>query len=204
MPNTHTKSTHQKMRTAGIHVVAEGLSTYILETLCGYALDDPSKPINIIFRSPGGDVFEALATADAINAAREILDPGVPIVGTVHGHAESAGSLLLQFCDVRKITNHSYIMVHGMSQNIFGADEARQEANRELMQSLRDTFIQAYSSRSTVPLGTWRRYMKSSLPRYYTARQALEAGLVDEVVDNIPSFFKHVSNTSELEVDEDE
>ena len=64
------------------------------------------EPITIIMNNIGGDEYHCFAIIDAIRAC----ESHVKII--VHGHAMSAGSLILQAADDRVMSPHSVQMLH--------------------------------------------------------------------------------------------
>ena len=64
------------------------------------------EPITILMNNIGGDEYHCFAIIDAIQACRS------SVVCKVMGHAMSAGSLILQYCDERIMGPLSVQMIH--------------------------------------------------------------------------------------------
>ena len=190
-------NTYERLRTVQIRDIMAGASSYLLENMCAYAIQDPTEPINIIFTSDGGSVMEAIAATSAIGIARDLLDPSVPIIGTVHGNASSSGSLLLQCCDIRRCMSDSFIMVHGISRSFFGGDDRTIDADSRNVEKLRNRFIDLYGARSAEPRSYWEELMRDNHPNYYTAEEAKEKGLIDEIIPSL--IINHDNARSYLE-----
>ena len=126
-------------------------------------------------------MFEAIALVNVIRDVQAALSPGIPIVGMVQSHALSGGSLILQACAVRYATPTSILMVHGISQRMLGLDETNAKRNLSLLQQLRGTFVDLYSARSPKSRSYWDKLMKTDTRTYFTAQEALEVGLLDEI-----------------------
>lgn len=180
--------THNKLRVVTLGPIGDGASQYLMEYMCGHAMDDPSQPITLLIRSPGGEMYETVCCIDAINTARSMLDKDVPINGLVHGFAMSAASVLLMYCDKRFITENSVLMLHGMTQNVRGADDDFLRAQEKVMDGMRKLMVDAYEHRSHLSRQQVVDMMRRNTPTYFTAQEALRDGLVDEVVKSSLPF----------------
>lgn len=166
--------------------VSGAIDAYMTETrrkLRQLAMTDPRKKIVLVLSTPGGVVYGAFALMDEIALLKA--QTGVTIEAVVQGWAMSAGSLILQAADRRLAGPHSQIMVHGSWGAAFG-DEDAQSANALHVRVLHERLAGIYAAR-TEPLGgktarQWRQLLRRDLPHYYSARQALAEGLIDEVI----------------------
>ena len=153
-------------------------------------MTNPKADISIVISSPGGSVYGGYALMDEMAAVRaERLDPTSDVLtsflGVVQGWAMSMGSIILQACDRRLAGPNALLMVHGVTSGTLG-DEIGQEIHLDLVREINDRAADLYASR-TVPAGgrsfrQWREILRSNVPRYFTARQALAEGLIDEVI----------------------
>jgi ATP-dependent Clp protease protease subunit len=172
---------HDRMRMLELSAIMPGHASYVYSSGMSYALNDPSKPINLLIRSNGGDVFEAINIVNALRDIRSVLDEGVPIIASVQGNAMSGASFVLQACDRRYAAANSIIMAHGITGATFRMDENDARRNLELLEHLRNILVDMYAERSTKPREWWAEALKSNDEHYFTAAEALEAGLIDEM-----------------------
>lgn len=135
--------------------------------------------ITLLISSGGGGVYAATSIADTIAHVRSI--SSVKVVGRVHGYAMSAAIYPLLACDERESSPNAMFMVHGMRDSQLGLDmnamRAEQAANEELVR-MQSEWLGARTKRAA---SDWIAILNESTPRYYTAAQALEEGLVDSV-----------------------
>jgi ATP-dependent Clp protease protease subunit len=124
-------------------------------------------PIDIGFSTDGGDVSAALGIVDLV---RVMPDLGVCVVGD----CKSSGVLILQAAARRTATKHSQLLIHFGIETV--ESKAEQAHNRKIENQMRDLI----AARTGKPKGTVSRWMAGE--SYFTADEAKEAGLIDEVV----------------------
>ena len=134
--------------------------------------------ITLAITSAGGSVLDAHGIADTI---ADVVRRGTRVIGRVHGLAMSAAIFPLLACSTRVASRNAMLMIHGL-EGIQIADVRNQEA--DLVANTKLVAIQAeiLGSRSNKPIDYWLPVLKDRLPTYYTATEALEWGLIDEVV----------------------
>jgi ATP-dependent protease ClpP protease subunit len=144
-----------------------------------------SVPITIIMNSPGGHVEYGIAIIEAI---RHCQRHDVKVVGVVMGHAMSMMSYILQACDKRICGRFSWLMVHGFSGSEFGADKQNHKAQGDLLEGLTTQAAELYTAANTSKghkechdQEHWEKILDSNLPQFYSAVQALDIGLIDEI-----------------------
>jgi len=132
-----------------------------------------------------GDVVAKLAVIDAIEDAQR---KGCQLIGEVYGHSMSAAFMILQACDVRRIGRNAILMVHGIT-SWAGGDVKNIKAEQGLLEELQIRGAQDLASRSTAEAGSkytteefWLTILADNTPVYLFPDQALEWGLVDEVL----------------------
>lgn len=164
-------------RALTVHGIALPLASSLRSDLYAMAKDNPDEPITIYINSSGGDVFEAIAVADAIQATRQMMT--APIIGCATGHAESAGAYLLQQCDHRQMTEDSILMVHGVQTCFHDVDSRDLHANLYYHKHACNVFTSIFDARTGQ---SWREVFEDSHPCYFDAKAALLDGLIDEIV----------------------
>ncbi len=134
--------------------------------------------IHLRINSPGGDVFDARAMATALRAhpAR--------IVAHIDGLAASAASYVALAADEVEISEGAFLMIH----NAWGVVLGNRHDLLEMALTLEkiDASIAAdYQRKSGQDIATVQGWMDAET--WFTAQEALEAGLVDRIVTGAPS-----------------
>lgn len=182
IPFYHEESddTLRRLRVLEIEDIMPGAASYIFESGMRLALAARNQPINLIIRSDGGSVFEAINICNALRDIQNVLEANV--IGVVAGNAFSAASYVLQQCNLRYAAPTAFLMVHGITHGgMGGVDEEDQRRQALLMRQLRAIMVEHYSARSPKPRTYWDTILKSNKPQFYTAKEALDVGLLDEV-----------------------
>ena len=138
-------------------------------------LDELSpKPIDIRIDSAGGDVYEGFAIASAIQRYEG------PTHAYVDGMAASAASYIALMADKISINDYAMIMIHNAWTYTSGnRNDLRAVAER--LEGLDSTIAGIISKRSGLTLEETIAAMDAET--WYTGEQALEAGMVDEVIE---------------------
>lgn len=146
-------------------------------------LDAVTTPtINIRLNSSGGQVFAGVAMYEAIKRHPAHTE------GWVDGVAASAASMIAMACDTLNMAKTGRLMIHdagiggiliqgNAAQLRASVDEV--EAFADLLDSLSDTIAGVYADKAGGTPEAWRALMASD--RWYTADQAVAAGLADRV-----------------------
>ena len=142
--------------------------------------DNPEKDIAFYINSPGGHVSAGLAMYDTMQYIR-------PDVSTVCiGQAASAGSLLLMAGakDKRYSLPNAKIMVHQPSGGFQGQATDIEIHAREIL-SVKKRLNEIYSEHTGQSIEKVEDAMERD--RFMTPEEALEFGLIDEVVSERPA-----------------
>lgn len=125
--------------------------------------------------SPGGDAFEGVAIMNLLRA-----HPG-RVTGVVEGYAASAASVLMVGgCDHLILRPSAEIMIHNAWAWVDGgADEFRELADS--LDRMNDKMAAIYAEKSGGDPASFREAMARET--WYTAEEAVAAGLADEVRD---------------------
>ena len=138
------------------------------------------KPIRLLFDSPGGDLDAQAAICSVIELSK------TPVIGIAIGLVASAASLIYLSCHARFALKSSYFILHkgsaalsGDFENIMNSiDDYKKEVDKMV------NFIIEHSD-----------YKKEEVEEcikkdwYIRAPQALEKGLVDEIINDINVFI---------------
>lgn len=140
-------------------------------------LQDIEGDIDLHLNTPGGSVFDGLAICAAIKEHEG------KVTGKVDGMAASAGSFILQACDERHITRNAQVMIHD-AKAYAGGNAAQMRQAADLLDRVSDNIADIYAVRSGEgTVESWREIMTSG-DKWYSGNEALEAKLVDAVMDN--------------------
>jgi len=134
-------------------------------------------PIDVRINSGGGDVFDGVAIHSLL--ARH---PGVVTV-YVDGLAASAASFIMLAGDRVRASRNAMIMIHDAMTMTFGSASTHQRAI-DLLAKVSDNIADMYAERAGEDPEYWRSRMTENGEDgvWYTGTEALDAGLVDEIV----------------------
>jgi len=133
-----------------------------------------SDKLNVHIATDGGDVFDGIAILNALRAH------SAEVTTVVDSQALSAGSFILQAGATRQMMPNSTVMVHEASAGVLGnAGEMREAA--DLLDKASNNIASIYSERAGGTVDEWRSVMQAET--WFTAQEAVDAGLADKVVD---------------------
>lgn len=129
-------------------------------------------PLNLHLNSPGGDVFDGLAIYQALKARS-----GETTV-VVDGLAASIASVIALGADRVVMAPKATLMIHdGWTAAVGNAADMRKTA--DLLDRTSDNIASVYADKAGGTVEFWRGRMREET--WYSADEALAAGLVDEV-----------------------
>ena len=128
--------------------------------------------LDVHVNSPGGDIFDGLAIYQALR------DHKAAVTIRVDGIAASIASVIAMAGDKVVMAPKASLMIHdGWSMAVGNAEEMRKTA--DLLDKQSQVIASVYADRSGQPADFWRAAMREET--WYTAQEALDAGLVDEI-----------------------
>jgi len=140
--------------------------------------EDPDKEINLYINSPGGSVTDGLAIVDTMNYIK------CPVTTTCIGLAASFGAVLLANGEKGKryATPNAEILIH---QPLIGGNGITGQTtdikiHAENMIKTRERLNKILSDRTGKPLE--QIMQDTERDHYMTAEEALEYGLIDEIL----------------------
>lgn len=160
--------------------IEDNVASVVCAQLLFLESENPKKDIAFYINSPGGVVTSGLAIYDTMRYIR-------PSVSTVCiGQAASMGSLLLAAGEKGKrfALPNSRIMIHQPSGGAQGQATDIEIQAREIL-ALRHRLNQIYVEHTGQELKTIEDALERD--RYLSPQEALDFGLIDEVVDKRPS-----------------
>lgn len=133
--------------------------------------------IDLHINSGGGSVFDGIAIYAALK------NHASPVTSVVDSLAASAASFIAMAGDTIKIEKPGRMMIHDAQGLALGnAGDLRTMA--DLLDELSGTIAEIYADRAGGTPADWRDAMltDNGMGRWYTASQAVEAGLADAIV----------------------
>ena len=153
-------------------------SSLIIAQLLFLESEDPDKEINLYINSPGGSVTDGLAIVDTMNYIK------CPVSTTCIGLAASFGAVLLANGEKGKryATPNAEILIH---QPLIGGHGITGQTtdikiHAENMIKTRERLNKILSDRTGKPLE--QIMQDTERDHYMTAEEALEYGLIDEIL----------------------
>jgi ATP-dependent protease ClpP protease subunit len=130
--------------------------------------------LDVHVNSPGGDIFDGLAIYQALKAHP------AEVTVKVDGLAASIASVIAMAGDKVVISPKATMMIHdGWSMAVGNAEELRKTA--DLLDKQSQVIASVYADRSPLGYGADHFRMLMRDETWFTADEALEAGLVDEI-----------------------
>ena len=142
-----------------------------------------SRPVNISLTSLGGDMNACLAMLDSMAWAQ---DRGLGLRCTVRGFAASAAVFLVAQCNWRMMSKRGYLLLHGMSSGGGMADQTERAIQRRWTGHMNRQVVALLRERTRLDEESLKGIMAADYARVYSGKEALEAGLVDELTDEGP------------------
>ena len=152
--------------------------------------------INLRVNSPGGDVFEASAIYNLLKDYAKVNN--IEITGYIDGLAASAASFLV-LCATKVIMGTGALyMIHNPLTSAYGNAE-KLKKQIELLDTVKEAILDIYCTKSKLSREEISEKMNGE--KWYRASEALEAGFVDEIVENDNSLenIKNISNELHIE-----
>lgn len=133
-----------------------------------------AKDLRVHINSPGGDVFDGLAIFNALASHPK------RVTTHVDSLAASAASFIALAGDQVVMEPNAMLMIHdAQGLGVGNAAELREYA--ELLDTCSNTIAKVYADKAGGTVESWRKAMAKD--KWFTATEAVSAGLVDEVVD---------------------
>lgn len=158
-------------------------------------MSSASQRVDLHINSEGGQFFEGLPIYEALR------QHPAHVTAHVDGLAASAASLIVQAADHRIMAKNAQMMVHDAHGLCIGnAADMRETA--DLLERFSDVCADIYADRAGGTPDQWRKAMKgqtkASDGTWYSAEQAVAAGLADEIAGSPKRNESKNSNKSNL------
>lgn len=136
--------------------------------------DFPHTPIWLHVFSPGGGLFAGLTISDQIKQIE------TPIYSIAEGYCASAATFISMSCTKRFIQPSGYMLIHQLSSGYWGTYEQLKD-DMKLNDMLIEKMVQFYLDHTKMDEEEIRETLKRD--SWFNAEQALEKGLVDEILE---------------------
>jgi ATP-dependent protease ClpP protease subunit len=130
--------------------------------------------IRVFINSPGGAAWDGISIMNALRRHSATIEVHVD------GLAASAASVIAMAGDRIIMNRGSQLMIHDASAGAYGDAELMAEV-AAILTKLSDSIADVYAGRAGSDRATWRAAMQAET--WYTAEEAVAAGLADEWVD---------------------
>ncbi len=147
------------------------------ETFVQQLMEIDSPQIDLHLNSPGGEMWDGVAIYNALKSHKA----NVHVI--VDGLAASAASFIAQAGNKVTMTKAATMMIHDASGLVWG-NAADMRKTADLLDKLSDTIAGLYADRAGGTDEEWRALMQEEV--WYNAKEAVEAGLADEVGGESP------------------
>jgi len=131
------------------------------------------RPITLHIQSTGGSLMSALGVADLI------ANLDTQTISIIEGFAASAATILSMACDVRHMTQNSYMLVHQFSSNFDGTYDEWKDDDK-LNELLIQAMYKFYADHSKLSKKKVRKLLSHN--HWVDAKEALESGFVDKII----------------------
>lgn len=150
-----------------------------------------ASAINLHLNSPGGAVFDGVAIYNALKMH------SAEVTVYVDGLAASAASFIAQAGDKVVMMTGSTMMIHdGMAVAIGNEQDMLDTA--AILSKISNNIASIYAGRAGGTVEEWRALMREEV--WYTAQEAVDAGLADEVLNTANKEAQQASNRWDLSI----
>jgi ATP-dependent Clp protease, protease subunit len=170
--------------------VEDQIANVITAQMLFLEAEDPDKDISLYINSPGGSSYAGMAIYDAM----QYVKPDVRTICTGMGMSAAAMILCGGAPGKRFVLPNAKVMIHQGSGGFRGTPADIQIAAREILE-MTGRYAEIIATHSGQPLEQVQRDIDRD--RYMTAEQAVEYGLVDEVIE--PSAVRQPAAAARVE-----
>lgn len=182
MANSKRKSDKEDSRIIALGEITNESICDVLEQIYEINEEDKNKeaskrdPIKLILNCPGGDVYDGIGLIDAIEQSE------TPIHIYVHGQAQSMGFAIATAGHYRYASKRTTFMYHEISWEL--SREKLQVHDQEVKEGKRLWLVydNIVTTNTKISQKTLDQVKKQHKEWYMTAEEALELGVIDEII----------------------
>lgn len=137
------------------------------------------KQIDVRINSNGGSLFTGIAIFNAFRASQ------ADITLYIDGIAASIASVIAACGKPVKMSRYARLMIHSASGGAYG-NASELKGTIQQLESLEETLCDIYANRCNKPREEIKAEWFDGKDHWFTAPQALELGLIDEIYDADP------------------
>lgn|SRR5574343_252920 len=167
----------------------QGDGPYIVSSLKKLLASKGDVIINV--HSPGGSVIDGNLIFNAIKASK------ANITIEIDGLAASMMSIIMLAADTVRMASNAFVMIHAPSGYNQGNAKSF-ESTAKVLRAMEKTFLATLSSKMGKPEAELTELMNGD--NWYTAQEALDAKLIDEIIDPILSDNPEMSAYQDLKM----
>lgn len=156
-------------------VCEQNISECIKHIVSLNSIEEFNEPINLYLSTLGGDLYEMFALIDVIRMSRN------PIHIYALGKIQSAGIVILASGHKKFSGKHTIFMIHGISGSPNGSLN-HISTNLKFHIQMQDKMINVIKEFTNFDNKKLNKIIRSSEDYYFDVDEALECGLVDEIV----------------------
>lgn len=131
-------------------------------------------PIWLHIQSGGGSLFAGFSAADQLATIQ------TPVYSIIEGYCCSAATLISMACSHRLITANSFMMIHQLSNSMWGKYEDFKD-EMHMMDMAMDRVVKFYTKRTKLNKKKVRKLLERD--SWFDAKGAIKLGLADEIYE---------------------
>lgn len=156
----------------------EDMGLYLVHALRHMSRDANCSSIHININSNGGATKYTFPIIDLIESIDQ------EVVCTVDHMACSSAALILSCGNQRKALENAVIMIHGIG---YGTGSSKQkipfhESYLDIVKKKEKKMCSILAQKTKKPYNYWEKIVNQSEDRWFDAEEALEVGLIDEII----------------------
>lgn len=161
--------------------VIDDMANSIVAQILFLHTENPSKPITLYINSPGGSVTAGFAIKDTMDY---VMSQGTPVHTVGMGSCASMGAFLLASGKKgeRRVLPNTEVMIH-QPLGGFQGQATDIQIRAELMQKTKIKLTQYLSDYTYGKVSPERMWELCERDNFLNAEEALELGLIDEIID---------------------
>ena len=140
------------------------------------------QELNLFVHCVGGNVFEGTAMHNSI---KRVVENGLTVTATIEGVAASMAIPIVLSCSRVRCRKSARLMIHEIKLPNTGGNAQKMRANAEMIESWNDSMAGTIAAKTNQTKEFVREnWMKPDIDLWFTAEEALQVGLIDEIIED--------------------